>query len=119
MFFYESDEAAARKDFKSLINSAVKTAPPAKAKVHLAKYDDEKFAVALIFPAEFNDEFGQWLLDIGYKTNGSAEGGIEAVERYYADGPEVLERHQLFAAEQIESKTGAELLGATKIAVVR
>jgi hypothetical protein len=119
MFFYESDEAAARKDFKSLINSAVKTAPPAKAKIHLAKYDDEKFAVALIFPAEFNDEFGQWLLDIGYKTNGSAEGGIEAVERYYADGPEVLERHQLFAAEQIESKTGAELLGATKIAVVR
>jgi hypothetical protein len=119
MFFYESDEQAARSDFKKLISSAVGFAPPAKAKVHLAKYDDEKFAVALIFPAEFNDEFGQWLLDIGYKTNGSAEGGIEAVERYYADGPEVLEKHQLFAAEQIESKTGAELLGATKIAVVR
>ncbi|MDD5134642.1 MAG: hypothetical protein PHP01_04465 [Phycisphaerae bacterium] len=119
MFFYQSDEESARNDFKKLINSAIGFAPPAKAKVHLAKYDDEKFAVALIFPAEFNDEFGQWLLDIDYKTNGSAEGGIEAAERYYADRPEILERHQLFAAGQMESKTGAELLGATKMAVVR
>jgi len=119
MFFYETDEAAAGGDYKRLIDSAVKTAPPAKAKVHLAKYRDEKFAVALIFPAEYNDQFSRWLLDIDYKTKGAAEGGIEAVKRYYADEPEILEKHQLFNQQQIEPLTGVELLAATKMAVVR
>jgi hypothetical protein len=129
MFFYETDEAAAGGDYKKLIDSAVKTAPPAKAKVHLAKYSsdfakastdrDEKFAVAIIFPAEYNDQFSRWLLDIDYKTKGAAEGGIEAVKRYYADEPEILEKHQLFNQQQIEPLTGVELLAATKMAVVR
>ena len=119
MFFYESDEATANRDYKTLINSAVKNAPPAKAKVHLSQYSDEKFVTAVIFPAEYNDEFSSWFLDIDYKTAGAAEGGIEAVKRYYADAPQILERHQLFSSEQIESKTGAELLAATKMAVAR
>ena len=119
MFFYESDETIARGDYKKLISSAVKTAPPAKAKVHLAKYSDDKFVSALIFPAEYNDQISKWLLDIDYKTTGAAEGGIEAVKRYYTDGPEILERHQLFSQEQIESLTGAQLLAATKTALVR
>ncbi|MBU1261027.1 MAG: hypothetical protein KJ757_03170 [Planctomycetes bacterium] len=119
MFFYESDETIARGDYKRLTDCAVKTAPPGRAKVHLAKYNDEKFATVLIFPAEYNDQFGRWLLDIDYKTQGAAEGGIEAVKRYYADKPEILERYQLFEQRQIESLTGAELLAATKTAVVR
>lgn len=118
MFFYESDETAARDDYKKLISSAVKTAPPTKAKVHLAKYSDEKLVTALIFPAEQNDEISRWLLDIDYKTAGAAEGGIDAVKRYYADEPEILERHQLFS-NQIESLTGEQLLAATKMARVR
>ena len=119
MFFYEFNETAAGGDFKKLISSAVKMAPPAKAKVHLAKYSDEKFAVALIFQAELNDQFSRWLLDIDYKTAGPAEGGIEAVKRYYADAPQVLERHQLFNQQQIDSLTGERLLAATKLAYVR
>ncbi|MFA6187238.1 MAG: hypothetical protein WC770_08535 [Phycisphaerae bacterium] len=119
MFFYASDEATANRDYKTLINSAVKTAPPAKAKVHLSQYSDEKFVTAVIFPAEYNDEFSKWLLDINYKTEGSAEGGVEAAKRYYADAPQILERHQLFSADQVESRTGAELLAATKLAIAR
>jgi hypothetical protein len=119
MFFYTSDEATANSDYKTLINSAVKTSPPAKAKVHMAQYSNEKFVTAVIFPAEYNDEFSKWFLDINYKTAGAAEGGIEAAKRYYADSPQILERHQLFSAEQIESKTGAELLAATKLAIAR
>jgi hypothetical protein len=119
MFFYEFDKTIALGDYKKLINSAVETAPPAKAKVHLAKYVDDKFVTALIFPAEHNDQFSRWLLDIDYKTAGAAEGGIEEVKRYYTDEPEILERHQLFSQEQIESLTGAQLLAATKTALVR
>lgn len=119
MFFYESDEATANRDYKTLIKLAVKIAPPANAKVHLSQYSDEKFVTAVIFPAEDNDEFSKWFLDINYKTEGSAEGGIEAAKRYYADSPQILERHQLFSADQIESRTGAELLAATRLAIAR
>jgi hypothetical protein len=119
MFFYEFDQTTAGGDYKKLIDSAVKTAPPTKAKVHLAKYGGEKFVTAIIFPAEYNDQFSRWLLDIDYKTKGAAEGGIEAVKRYYADRPEILERHQLFGQQQLESLTGTKLLAATKMAVVR
>ena len=119
MFFYEFDETIAQSDFKRLVNSAVSTVPPAKAKVHLAKYTSEKFVTALIFPAEYNDQFSGWLIDIDYKTKGSAEGGIAAVKRYYADAPQILQRHQLWDKQKFESRTGAELLAATKMAVVR
>ncbi len=119
MFFYESDEALARNDYKKLVSAAVSVAPPATAKVHLAKYSDDKFVTALIFPAEQNDEVSRWLLDADYKTIGLAEGGIDAVKQYYNDAPEILERHQLFTQRQIDVLTGERLLAATKKAVVR
>ncbi len=119
MFFYEFDETTAQDDFKRLVKSAVGDAPPARAKVHFARYNGEKFVTALIFPAEYNGQFGRWLLDIGYKTAGPAEGGTEAVKRYYMDAPQVLQRHQLFTQQSFKSKTGKELLAMTKMAVVR
>lgn len=119
MFFYEFDETVAEDDYKKLVSSAVKQSPPARAKVHLAEYNGRKFVTALIYPAEYNDEFSRWLLEVDYTTTGPAEGGIEAVKRYYADAPEILQRHQLFAGQKFESKTGVELLAATKAAMVR
>ncbi len=119
MFFYSSGQEAARRDFKELVNLAVQTTPPSRAKVHLAKYSDEKFAVALIYPAEYDDEFGSWLLDGRYKTSGPAEGGIEAVQRYYDRQPEIIDRHQLFGASETISRTGEELLTSLRLAVQR
>jgi len=75
MFFYSSNLETARGDFKKLVNLAVRTSPPCRAKVHLAKYDDDKFAVALIYPAEYDGDVSFWLLDGQYKTSGAADGG--------------------------------------------
>ncbi|MGD8501822.1 MAG: hypothetical protein PVJ86_14315 [Phycisphaerales bacterium] len=119
MFFYSSDTGTAGRDFKQLVNLAVKTAPPCRAKVHLAKYNDDKFVVALIYPAEYDDEASSWLLDGEYKTSGAAEGGVEAVQRYYDHEPEILERHQLFGKSDSMSRTGRELLASLKLAVQR
>jgi len=119
MFFYSSDVETARRDFKGLVNLAVKSAPACRAKVHLAKYSDDKFVVALIYPAEYNDEISKWLLDGEYKTSGAAEGGVGAVQRYYDCEPEILERHQLFGESEFESRTGEELLAHIKLAVQR
>lgn len=119
MFFYCHDLETAKRDFKRLVNLAVKSVPPCRAKVHLAKYNDDKFAVALIYPAEYDDEISCWLLDGEYKTSGAAEGGTEVVQRYYDAKPEVLERHQLFGKSELISRTGEELLASVKLAVQR
>ena len=119
MFFYSSEPDAAQRDFKELVNMAVKAAPPSRTKVHLARYGDDKFVTAIIYPAEYDDEFSLWLLEGGYKTSGSAEGGIEAVQRYYDRQPEILERHQLFGQSETISRTGEELLASVRIAVQR
>lgn len=119
MFFYSGDLETAQRDFKALVNLAVRTAPPCRAKVHLGKYDDEKYVVALIYPAEYNDSVSSWLLEGEYKTSGAAEGGIEAVQQCYDQDVEVLDRHQLFGASEWISRTGEELLVSLKRAVQR
>ncbi|MCJ7730069.1 MAG: hypothetical protein MUO27_09370, partial [Sedimentisphaerales bacterium] len=63
MFFYSNDLATAKSDFKQLSSLAVRSSPPCRAKLQLAKYADDKFAVALIYPAEYDDEVSSWLLD--------------------------------------------------------
>jgi hypothetical protein len=119
MFFYSNDLDTARLDFNKLTGIAVTAAPPCRAKVHLAKYEDQRFVIALVYPAEYDDELSRWLSDNNYKTSGSAEGGVAAVTRYYQDQPQILERHQLFAVNELESRTGEELLAATKLAIQR
>ena len=119
MFFYSTNLETATRDFKELVDLAVKTAPPCRAKVHLAKYSDDKFAISIIYPAEYDDEISSWLLDGRYKTTGSAEAGIEAVQRYYEQQPQILDRHQLFGKSVSISRTGQELLASIKLAVQR
>ena len=119
MLFYSSELDTARRDFKELVDLAVKGSPPSRAKVHLVKYSDDKFAVALIYPAEYDDEFSSWLLNGEFKTSGAAEGGIGVVQSYYDQKPEILQRHQLFGQSEMISRTGSELLATLKLAVQR
>jgi hypothetical protein len=119
LFFYSSALETARGDFKKLVSLAVGTMPPCRAKVHLGKYSNDKFVVALIYPAEYDDEVSSWLLDSQYKTSGAAEGGVGAVQRYYDYKPEILDRQQLFGKSESISRTGQELLAGLKLAVQR
>ncbi len=119
MLFYSNNENSARENFDKMINLAVGSEPPCRAKVHLAKYNDEKFCVALIYPAEFDDEVSGWLLEGEYQTEGAAEGGTSAVQGYYDSGAEILDRHQLFGQSKVSSRTGEELLASLELAVQR
>jgi len=119
MLFYSTDPQTATSDFKRLTDLAIRLAPPCRAKVHLAEYTEDKFATALIYPAEYDSEISRWLLEGGYRTAGPAEGGVGAVERYYQDAPIVLDRHQLFGASENISRSGEELLASVARAVQR
>jgi hypothetical protein len=119
VIFHAAAEEAARGDFRRLVNLAVRTAPPCRAQVQLARFAEDRFAVALIYPAEHDDEIGRWLLDGDYRTTGSAEGGVGAVQGYYAEQPEILDRQQLFGARDADSRTGEALLASVARAVQR
>lgn len=119
MFFYSHDMASAERDYKTLVDLAVRISPPCRGKVHLAQYAEGKFATAFIYPAEYDDEVSSWLTEGDYRTPGAAEGGTAAVQRYYDSEVEILERHQLFAQSDLLSKTGEELLTSLKLAVQR
>ncbi|MHC4119845.1 MAG: hypothetical protein ACYSWO_20305 [Planctomycetota bacterium] len=119
MFFYSNDRETSERDFKRLIDLAVGTAPPCRVKVHLARCGGDRFVVALIYPAEYDDEVSSWLSAGEYKTSGAAEGGLGAVQRYYDRNAEILDRHQLFGESESASRTGEELLASLKLAVQR
>ncbi len=119
MLFYAGSQDRAQADFKNLISLAVSTPPPCRARVQLADLGGETFATALIYPAEYEDEVSAWLIGGDYKTVGGAEGGPSALQNYYDRSPEILDRHQLFAGQGIESRSGQELLENLKVAVQR
>ncbi len=119
MFFYSDDLKTARQNFKNMVNLAVKLSPPCRAKVHLAKYTDDGFVVALIYPAEYDDEISSWLLKGDYAAQGAANGGVGAVQNYYDSEAEILDRHQLLGTSESISRTGQELYASLKLAVQR
>jgi len=119
MIFYSNTAEAARDDFKRLVAAAVQVSPPCRAKVHLVRYDEAKFGVAFIYPAEHEDEISAWLTRRPYGTAGLVEGGTGVIEQYYQQAPEILERHQLFGTSEEISRTGDELLVSLRRAIQR
>jgi cyclophilin family peptidyl-prolyl cis-trans isomerase len=118
MFFYAADERTGRDDYQRMVDWANEQLPPARCKIQLANNGDT-FITALIYPAEYNDAFSQWLLDGNYRTAGQVEGGADAVKRYYNTEPEVLKRKQLWPLSSAEHLTGETLMEATNRAFVR
>lgn len=118
MFFYADNIDTARGEYETLIRLAQETAPPSRARISLAALDEDRWVIALIYPAEYDDQVSRWLLDVGYKTAGLVEGGISAVNRYYDRDVRVLESRQLFPERQ-QILAGEELRQAARRALVR
>jgi hypothetical protein len=119
VFFYARDEQAGRDDFDRLCGLAESVCPPTRAKVQFASDNDSGHVTALIYPAEWDQEFSRWLLDGGYRTAGMVEAGTGAVERYYAAERRIFERRQLWGASAVELLKGSALRDAVRKAVVR
>ncbi len=123
MLFYADGRETAMGDFERLIELAGGDVP-ARAKVHLARVGDRKYVTALIYPAEYDDEFSGWLLAGGYKTAGAAQGGVGAVQQYYDSDAEVIERRQIHSSGRQQVLSGEKLMATAmaataKTAVVR
>jgi len=119
MFFYSGNETTGREEYQKLFDLAENTFPPCRAKIELSKITAEVYTTALIFPAEYNDEVSDWLIDINYKTAGAAAGGISALTSYYEQRIETLESAQVGTERAVDEKTGRELIESTRLAVQR
>lgn len=119
MFFYSPNEHQAMEDYKRLTETASRLTAPARAKVEVAEYAGGGYAVVLIYPAEYDDEFSRWLIDTDYRTAGTVEGGTGALQSYYNNRIRILKSCQLFSRDSGEDMTGQSLIEATARAVVR
>lgn len=126
MFFFRNDQAAAEADFAALCDWAERAAPPGRAFVQLADRGPAsgedggrgRYVTALVYPAELDDAFAQWLLDGAYAGGDWVEGGISAVTNYYDDEKTILAREQLWSAEST-ARSREEVLESTRKAVQR
>lgn len=123
IFFNRHDLEAARRDFAELRELTERRPPPCRAILHLADRGEHegvaRYVTALVYPAEYEDEFSQWLLAAGYCGGDTVEGGISHVSDYYAQETILLERQQLWSQISIESRSGDEVLATVRRAVQR
>lgn len=123
MFFYRAELERARADFEELRTAAQRTPAPCRAFLHLVDrspaLEQARFVTALVFPAEHEDDIGQWLLAMGFQGGDRAEGGISHVSNYYAEEKTIIERHQLWSRTTIPSRSAEEVLASVRRAVQR
>ncbi len=121
MFFHCRDEEQARKDYRELVELAEGRDFPCRAKIHLARSQSQgrdKYVVALIYPAEYEEEVGQWLTGAKYQGGELASGGISKVENYYRDYRKMASQ-QLWGVLDKTARDAAEVLANVGRAVVR
>jgi len=123
MFFSFRELDAARADFQQLQQAAASTPPPCRAFLHLADRGESsgacRYCLALIFPAEFEDDMGRWLTAIGYDGGELAEGGISHVTDYYQEQNAIVERAQLWGGSAIPSRSPQQVLASVRQALQR
>ncbi len=121
MFFHCRDEQRARKDYRELVELSKGGDFPCRAKIHLARRQSEgrgKYVVALIYPAEYEEEVSQWLTEVKYQGGELASGGISQVEEYYRHYSKI-QSQQLWGVLDETARDGAEVLANVGKAVVR
>ncbi|MBN1763927.1 MAG: hypothetical protein JW860_01615 [Sedimentisphaerales bacterium] len=112
MFFHCLDEAGAHADFERLADWGTQEYPPCRVKMHLAEGGADELVLALLYPAEYEQEIGQWLRASGFRGHGPVDAGTGYVNRYYEQGYEVRRRHQFWPAQSLATRSREELLDA-------
>ena len=121
MFFYGRDQQQVRKDYQDLLELAQAGQFPCRAKLHLSRVESQqetKYVVALIYPAEYEEDVSAWLLRIGYSGGESVSGGSSQVADYYAHY-EKINSFQLWGVLDGTTRDADQVLADVGRAVVR
>ena len=122
MFFFRRRREDAAADFAELKRLAAESPPPGRAYLHLADTQTEgpgRYVTALIYPAEYEEEMGRWLLELDYHGGDWVEGGPSCVTNYQELDKQVLERQQLWSRSAVPTRSPEEVLANVRRAVQR
>jgi len=75
---------SARQAFDRLRQVARQANPPCDCQVQLARYGDLHlpYCVAMIYPAQFEDQVGRWMLEIDFRAGQQVQGGAAVIAIY-------------------------------------
>ena len=121
LFFHSRDQQQARKDYQELLRLAEPGEFPCRAKLHLAQAKSPEaadYVVALIYPAEYDEEVASWLTQNNYKGGELASGGVSEVNAYY-DHYSKIDSFQLWGVLDGTARDAADVLANVGRAVVR
>lgn len=119
MFFHCRQTNAGQQDYQNLLTWSQQQQPPCRAKLQLARGADDILILALIYPAEYEQEMGAWVQDSGFRGSGAVDAGPSQVTRYYENDLDVIERSQLIPANTLQTRTREELLASTNTPLQR
>jgi len=119
LFFHAFDEAGARADYQSLLNWSEQDSPPCRAKLQIALSSDQMVLVALIFPAECEEEMGRWLAASGFTGSGAVDAGVSQIAHYHGSKPEIIESRQLWPDVTLAARSRKTLLAAVGMVLQR
>lgn len=129
LFHWRSDLALARRDFDDLCQLAETDPPPSRGLIHLVRAawpapdspktdSPARFVTALVYPAEYDEEFGRWLLDHDYAGGDWVEGGISLVSSFHELEKTTLDRRQIWSQAGL-SRTSEEVFRSVRMALQR
>lgn len=123
MIFYRASAADAKRDYFDLRELAEKTAPPCRCLLRLvdrgADAENGRYAVAAIYPAEYEPEMGAWLRDADFAGGDFVEGGPSVVSTFYQEDHQLIEKHQLWSSSATSSRSREEVLANVRQAIQR
>ena len=119
MFFHCPSEEIGRKDFEQLREWSEQQQPPGRAQLQQAEMADGTLLIALIYPAEYEQEMGDWLTESGFQGHGPIDAGVSQVQRYYQSERKVAAKEQLWPTESLRARGFEELLASRKTALQR
>lgn len=108
MFFHCRDEMSGQQEYQQLLQWSQEEPPPCRAKLQLAKEADGML-LALIYPAEYEQEVSRWLAASGFQGSGPVDAGVSQVSRYYQRNLAMVQREQLWPVESLRSRSIEEL----------
>ncbi len=109
MFFHCRDEKSGQQEYQQLLRWSQEEPPPCRAKLQLTREADGRLLLALIYPAEYEQEISRWLGASGFQGGGPVDAGISQVSRYYQRNLESVQREQLWPVESLQSRSLEEL----------
>ncbi len=124
LFFSRDSLEAARTDYDELFRLGEDGAP-CRAYIQLVDRGAEagaqpgRYATALVYPAEYEEEIARWLSEAGYAGGDTAEGGVSHVTNYYEQPKTNLERQQLWSRPAIPSRSREDVFANVRVAVQR